>query len=326
MTRAVQYCRRRRRRAPTGINQREQAVLSLIDAAKVCRYHAAALACALAVGCGTTKWSDTSRTATEQLLISDAVDRAVSEIDFGVLAGKDVFLDAKYIGGAVDEKYIVGTMRQHMLASGCIVKESIEDANYVVEVRSGAVGTNRNELLFGVPQTSLPTGGMFPVAPTSIPELPLMKRTNQAGVCKIAVFAYDRKSGHPVWQSGTRQVASNAKDIWVFGTGPFQSGTIYDGRVKFAGEKLKVPLQDEVKLAKQKTDVSVAQELLFAPTPATSPQAAPRALAADSGTSTQQKSPDSVAPRDPSRNARAGYVEPVPQSARLPYPPGLMPR
>ena len=38
--------------------------------------------CAMSAGCGTTKWSDTSRTATEQLLISDAMDRAVSRIGF----------------------------------------------------------------------------------------------------------------------------------------------------------------------------------------------------------------------------------------------------
>ena len=39
---------------------------------------AALLATALA-GCGTTRSTDTGRTATEQLLISDAIDRAVHE-------------------------------------------------------------------------------------------------------------------------------------------------------------------------------------------------------------------------------------------------------
>ena len=53
------------------------------------------LCCALACGCGTTKWSDSPRTATEQLLISDAVDRAISEIDFSALADKDVYLDTR---------------------------------------------------------------------------------------------------------------------------------------------------------------------------------------------------------------------------------------
>jgi hypothetical protein len=49
--------------------------------------------CALAVlcaGCGTTRRTDTSRTATEQLLLADAIDRSVSRIDFGLLAGREI--------------------------------------------------------------------------------------------------------------------------------------------------------------------------------------------------------------------------------------------
>ena len=299
--------------------------MSQTDAATFLRYALAVAACALAVGCGTTKWSDTSRTATEQLLISDAVDRAVSEIDFSVLAGKDVFLDSKYITGTVDEKYIVGTLRQHMLASGCVVRDSIEDSAYVVEIRAGAVGTNRNDLLFGVPQTSLPTGGMFPVGPSSIPEIPLMKRTNQQGVCKIAVFAYDRLSGSPVWQSGTRQVASKAKDIWVFGTGPFQSGTIYDGRVKFAGEKLQVPLQSEEKIAIGKKDLSVAKELLFAPPPTSQPQVPPAAAIARANA--PPPGPTGIpSGQRPAQGAQATYSEPVNTGEYAPQSPALMPR
>lgn len=38
-------------------------------------------------GCGTTRWSDSKRTATEQMLVSDAVERAVGAIDMRPLAG-----------------------------------------------------------------------------------------------------------------------------------------------------------------------------------------------------------------------------------------------
>jgi UTP--glucose-1-phosphate uridylyltransferase len=46
---------------------------------------------ALSTGCGTTRWSDSKRTATEQLLISDAVERAVMQIDMRPLAGQTSF-------------------------------------------------------------------------------------------------------------------------------------------------------------------------------------------------------------------------------------------
>ena len=216
---------------------------------------------ALVTGCGTTKWSDSPRTATEQLLISDAVDRAISEIDFSALADRSVYLDTRYIITALDQNYVISTLRQHMLASGCIIKDKADDADYVVEVRTGSLGTNRQDLLFGVPATNLPTAGLLPIGSASIPEIALMKRTNQQGVCKLAVFAYDRMSGRPVWQSGNRKIASRAKDTWVLGTGPFQRGTIYDGTA-FAGEKLHVPLIGGSN-KKGQPDSSVAQQKVF---------------------------------------------------------------
>lgn len=209
-------------------------------------------------GCGTTRWSDTSRTATEQLLLSDAIDRAISEMDFHVLNGQTLYLDTKFISGEVDERYLVSTLRQHMIASGCMIRDKPEEATWILEIRSGAIGTNRSDLLFGVPATTLPTGGVLTGIPSAIPEIPLVKRTAQIGVCKIAVFAYDRVSGRPVWQSGTRQLASRTKDVWIFGAGPFTRGTIHDGTV-LAGEQLA-----QTKKRNGKADsVWVAHEIQF---------------------------------------------------------------
>ena len=44
-------------------------------------------------GCGTTK----TKTGTDQLLMSNAVDLTVSDLDFSDIAGEKVFLDAKYV-------------------------------------------------------------------------------------------------------------------------------------------------------------------------------------------------------------------------------------
>jgi hypothetical protein len=198
-------------------------------------------------GCGTTRYTDTARTATEQLLISDAVDRAVSDINFRVLAGRTVFFDPQYLKftnpvyNFDDNHYLISTLRQHLLASGCVLKEKREDAEIIVEARAGAVGTDRHDLLYGVPATNLGTTVAMPGVPAAIPEIPFAKRTNQRGVAKLAVFAYHRESGEPLWQSGTSQYSSNAKNLWVLGIGPFQSGTIYRGTT-FAGKEIPNPL------------------------------------------------------------------------------------
>jgi len=220
------------------------------------------LAVAGAHGCGTTKWSDSPRTATEQLLVSDAVDRAISAIDFGALSDRSVYLDTRFIETTLDHNYVVSTLRQHMLASGCIIKDKPEDSDFVVEVRAGSLGTNRNDVLLGVPATQLPSVGLLPTGAAAIPEIALSKRTSQQAVCKIAVFAYDRMSGRPVWQSGNRKVASSAKDTWLLGTGPFQRGSIYDG-TSFAGEKLKVPLVGRNKKTDGPAPTSVGMEKRF---------------------------------------------------------------
>jgi hypothetical protein len=197
------------------------------------------------------------------MLLSDAVDRAISRIDFGLLAGKEVFLDSTYLGSAVDKEYITSTLRQHMLACGCVLKDKKDEASLVVEVRSGVVGTDRHDLLFGTPATTVSLGALspFPGTPTMVPEIAFAKRTDQMGVAKIAVFAYERASGVPVWQSGSDLVASKSRDLWVFGAGPFQRGSIYDGP-QFAGEELRVPLLSS---NEKRPPVRVARERVFNP-------------------------------------------------------------
>lgn len=187
---------------------------------------------ALAVGCGHTRWSDSKRTATEQLLVSDAIERAVEKVNVRPLAGRKVFLDTTFMDEVGDQHFTTSVLRHHLLASGCRLAQKVEDAEIVVEARAGAIGTDRNDILVGMPATSLQIAGNG----TTIPEIAFAKRTDQKGVAKISMFAYHRESGLPVWQSGEQNVASRTRDRWFLGTGPFQDGQIYD-EVEFAGEK-----------------------------------------------------------------------------------------
>jgi len=201
------------------------------------RAFAGLFVCALLmqVGCGTTHWSDTTRTGTEQLVITGAIEQSVSEISFDVLRGQKVFLDAQYLEGVTDKGFLISTLRQQMVAQGVVLKSDVKEADYVVEARA-MTGTNRTDLLFGVPQTTLPNLNV-PGVPASIPELSLAKSTTQKGIAKVAVFAYEKESGTSIWQSGSYPVASTAKHMWLMGTGPWQQGSIYNG-TQFAGTKL----------------------------------------------------------------------------------------
>jgi hypothetical protein len=221
------------------------------------------IACALMhVGCGTTRSTDTTRTATEQLLISDAIDRAVQNVNVHTLAGQTVYLDDSRLGDVVDRNYLISTLRQHLLASGCALRAERDQADYIVEARAGAIGTDRNDLLFGVPSMNVPQ--IFPMqpVPAAIPEVPIAKRRDQRGIAKIAVFAYHRETGMPVWQSGVAHQESSANDVWIMGAGPFQRGTIYEGTA-FAGKTIGHEESEDEKVAKRRPPVDLARARVF---------------------------------------------------------------
>jgi hypothetical protein len=197
------------------------------------------------LGCGTTR----EKLATEQLLLSDAVDRAVAHIDFSPLRGEKVYLDTQYVkqlpsspNSFVNADYIVSSLRQQMVQAGCLLQESQEDAEFIAEARVGALGTDGHDVNYGVPpnQTlnaaaNIVAGG---VALPTLPEISLARRQDDTAAAKIAVFAYRRESKEPAWQSGSSVAHSRARGRWILGAGPIQSGTIYKG-TQFAGNRLR---------------------------------------------------------------------------------------
>lgn len=196
-------------------------------------------------GCGTTK----SQTGTEQLLLSNAVDLSIAQIDFTDLRHQKVYLDTSYVNnikgvGFVNADYIISALRQQLASARCLLQEKREDADFIVEARVGALGGDQHDVTYGLPASNIlsTAASIVPSMPSvpAIPELSIAKKSDQSAAAKVAVFAYHRETKEPVWQSGISQARATAKDVWVAGAGPFQSGTIYNGP-RFAGEKIGLP-------------------------------------------------------------------------------------
>lgn len=195
----------------------------------------------LCMGCGTT----TQRLATEQLLISDAVDQAISQIDFRYLEGRKVFVDTLYLRsvkgvGFVNSDYIISSLRQQLTAANCLIQDDRESADVIVEPRVGALGTDGHEVVYGLPQSAAITSAAAIFSGSAIPPIPEVsvgKLNAQSGVAKVIVFAYDSQTREPVWQSGIAKSESTSSNSWFLGAGPFQKGSIYEGR-RFAGQRL----------------------------------------------------------------------------------------
>jgi hypothetical protein len=192
-------------------------------------------------GCGTT----TKRVATEQLLMSDAVDQAIAKLDFQHIANQRVYLDTTYIKpvksqGFVSSLYVISSLRQQLAAAGCKIQDSRNEADIIVEPRIGTLGADGHEVTFGIPKTGGITAAASALAGnpvTALPEISFAQTSAQSGVAKIFVFAYERQSKKPLWQSGVAKAESSSSSTWVLGAGPIQRGSIYD-QTRFAGHRL----------------------------------------------------------------------------------------
>lgn len=184
----------------------------------------------LATGCATSRTSNTSRTASEQVLISAAIDRSLSNVRFGDFAGHAVFVDDKYLD-ATDKGYLVGSIRHRILESGGRIAGSADAADLVLEPRSGGVGTDSEETYIGTPAIGVP--GM----PFELPEIKLVSRSTQIGTAKVGMVCYDPKTGAALGAGGQSMALTHNADTYVFGVGPFRSGEVKDAREQSVGFK-----------------------------------------------------------------------------------------
>jgi uncharacterized protein DUF6655 len=199
------------------------------------------------VGCATTKESDTARTGLEQLLISSAVDRSLDKFDLQPIRYAKVYIDQKYLD-CVDKNYVIVSMHQRLLNNGCTLVEKPEEADVVLEIGSGAVGTDRTELFVGIPEIPLP-----PPSPIAIPRLALFTRTKAMGTAKLRVLAYDAKSKLPVVNSDVALARTDFKNMSVLASGSHVSGDIARELERATGRSenfIDVPGRGQVQVAK----------------------------------------------------------------------------
>jgi hypothetical protein len=224
------------------------------------RWFAVAGLLALCAGCATTKTSDTARTGVEQLLISNAVDQALAKVDFSPLADKEIFVQDKFLDG-VDKAYVHGSIRHQVMRAGGRLVDKIEDADIVMEVRSGGIGTDRSESFVGMPQIAMP--GPFPI---QIPEIQLMNTKTQIATAKIGIVAYDAKSRQSIGEGGMSLARSEDNNWFVFGVGPFNSGNVRNEVAAATGRSgMAFELARYLPIVTQEPENAIAAPVQFSP-------------------------------------------------------------
>ena len=150
-------------------------------------------------GCHQLTVSEPKRTATEQLLLSTAADRALQDVNLAPLRGKKVFLEEEYFK-SYDQQYILGAIRELISKNGAFLARKIGEADIIVEARSGGLGIDSRSTLFGIPAIPFPIPMVGTIA---TPEVALYKSELHDSTGKFVLLAYDNQTGGYVHSTGS---------------------------------------------------------------------------------------------------------------------------
>lgn len=145
--------------------------------------------------CASTSETYPGRTATEQLLVARAADRAVEGLTLPIPAGSKVFVDDAYFR-AENSTYAVSAIRASLSDAGYFLAPSKAEADAVFELRVGALSLEQMRRVFGLPEMRIPINDSFNVV--SMPELSVYSRRDRIGVAEFSGFLYEPRTGAPL--------------------------------------------------------------------------------------------------------------------------------
>lgn len=132
-----------------------------------------------------------ARTATEELLISDAAEDAATQLKIKIPADRKCYLDTTNFEGT-DAKYAVSAIRQKLMEQGIALMESREQADTIIEIRAGALSIDSRGRQINLP--AIPVDKIIPGIQTPLSYNQWTQKIDE-GVAKISAFAYDKATG-----------------------------------------------------------------------------------------------------------------------------------
>ncbi|MEO6436270.1 MAG: DUF6655 family protein [Tepidisphaeraceae bacterium] len=187
----------------------------------------------VATGCASIRVTDPQQSATEQFLMSVATRKAVDQLSADALRDRRVYVDTSYLITTAfptpQNLFYVAELRNKLLVGGVRLAEKREQAQIVLEVRTGGISIDRLEYLLGIPSIYLSGAAgqaAGATAPLATPELAIVKNTKQLGFASAAFVAYWADTGELVASSGPFVGRTLRDDWWFFGFGPRTIGDI----------------------------------------------------------------------------------------------------
>ena len=144
--------------------------------------------------CAAERVTSPARTATEELLISAAADRAAERLAEQIPGNIKVLLGTTSVA-SVDERYAAAAIRDRLLRRGVILVDDKASADVVIEVRTGALSTDERSLYLGTPAVQLPAVPGVTTTGIPLPSLSIFKRNETKATAKFTASGYDAKTG-----------------------------------------------------------------------------------------------------------------------------------
>jgi hypothetical protein len=145
--------------------------------------------------CTTRPEVNPSRSATEQLLVSTAADRAAGELAFPLPPGSKVFLQTANLDDT-DGKYAIAAVTDQLLRQGMLLVTDRKNADYVALLRSGALSVDKTRTLVGLESFEVPVP--LSSGALGVPEIALYKSERQKGVARFTLTLLTAADGRLV--------------------------------------------------------------------------------------------------------------------------------
>lgn len=190
-------------------------------------------------GCATIRVTDSPQTADQQFLLTEAATKAVAQLSMDPLRGRSVWVLSEYAFSTTQPQdqsfftnevrspsfevaFMIGELRARLLQAGARLAPSREQAEVVLEVRTGALAINRVDFLLGLSAISVLPGSSNSSSSTALgvatsSNLALFQSIKQNGFASVAIVAYWRNTGELLAISGPFVGRTYRNDYLLFG-------------------------------------------------------------------------------------------------------------
>ena len=190
-------------------------------------------------GCATIRVTDTPQTADQQFLLTEAATKAVAQLSMDSLRGRSVWVLTEYAfsttqpydqafftnqirSPSFEVAFMIGELRARLLQAGARLAPSQEQAEVVLEVRTGALAINRVDFLLGLSAFSVLPGSSNSSSSTALgvatsSNFAVFQSIKQNGFASVAIVAYWRNTGELLAISGPFVVRTHRYDYLLFG-------------------------------------------------------------------------------------------------------------